>query len=484
MTGLSGSGKTTLAQALQEELKHNDFRVALIDGDVYRQTLCQDLGFSKTDRLENMKRLGAVADVLADRVDLVIIAAINPYEQGRLLLQEKYHAPLIYIDCGIETLIHRDPKGLYKRALMEPENPLVLKHFTGISDPFEIPAHFALQINTDNLSQDESLQKLKKFVLDKLNQQAQNKLLANFLIAFRKNVMAPSASKSMAKDFTRQVRVFLALFQLSTADIYTYLFTTCTSDEQFLQWLQERQGLDFFAQAALSFEHYFLPKTAETYSNKFLEVEQQEFWKENGFLQLSGLIPGEVCDAVKDLICTELGVDLQDSDTWYPSDPRLQGIMLFGVVDKVIASLRENQAVKNVFSDLYQTERLIPETMPLGYNPPENFNYTMRSTGIHWDIDFDQGERGKIQGLIYLQDVAENGGAFSLIPAYHQRLDELLLLYKTPFAAMKALQDHHLEKKLPGKKGDLILWMDATPHAAQKNYSCLPRFVQYVSFIM
>src|SRR3954466_16426712 len=95
-TGLSGTGKTTLSNSLLTWGDSLGLRIKLIDGDVYRQTLCKDLGFSKADRLENIARLGAYAWSLIDSYDFIIIAAINPYEEARIRLKRQYAASLIW----------------------------------------------------------------------------------------------------------------------------------------------------------------------------------------------------------------------------------------------------------------------------------------------------------------------------------------------------------------------------------------------------
>lgn len=164
MTGLSGSGKTTLSKMLKTALEKDDYQVALVDGDTYRATLCKDLGFSRADRIENIRRLGAVAAELSKQNDVVIVAAINPYEEGRNLLL-KYNSQLVYIKCDLLTLIERDPKGLYKRALLPEEHPDRLHQFTGVSDTFELPQNPALIIDTADTSPEECIAQLKVFVL-------------------------------------------------------------------------------------------------------------------------------------------------------------------------------------------------------------------------------------------------------------------------------------------------------------------------------
>jgi adenylylsulfate kinase len=161
MTGLSGSGKTTLSRAVAEKLHKEGYKVELIDGDEYRTELCNDLGFSKEDRNQNIRRLGFVGKVLARNNVVAIMAAINPYQEIRN--EVKQLGPFVktvHMDCDIETLIDRDPKGLYKRALSGE-----IKNFTGISDPFERPEDPDLIINTADESLEESVERLYGFII-------------------------------------------------------------------------------------------------------------------------------------------------------------------------------------------------------------------------------------------------------------------------------------------------------------------------------
>lgn len=158
MTGLSGAGKTTLAVAAKKELTsrgvHN---IEVIDGDEYREGLCSDLGFSKKDRNTNIRRLGFVGRVLARNDVVVIMSAINPYEEVRHEIGGK----LVYIKTSLEAVIDRDVKGLYAKALSGE-----IPNFTGISDPFEEPSTPDLVIETDKNTVQECMTQLCDFVLD------------------------------------------------------------------------------------------------------------------------------------------------------------------------------------------------------------------------------------------------------------------------------------------------------------------------------
>lgn len=163
-TGLSGAGKTTLANALCKDLNQPGFKVKIIDGDVYRQTLCKDLGFSKADRIENIQRLGKLAGTLSAEYDLIIIAAINPFEASRRFLKKHYKAKLIFIDCHLNILKNRDTKGLYKLADLPDGDVNKVYNLTGVNAVFEYPKNADLILNTGNLSKDESIFLLKNFI--------------------------------------------------------------------------------------------------------------------------------------------------------------------------------------------------------------------------------------------------------------------------------------------------------------------------------
>jgi adenylylsulfate kinase len=169
MTGLSGSGKSSIANLLKYRLLDMDFKVETIDGDEFRKTLCEDLGFSKEDRIENIKRLGFVANLLSRNEIITIIAAINPYNVARNELKERYNAKLIYIKCDIETLCQRDTKGLYQRAFLPKNHPDKIHNLTGVNDTFETPENPDLVIDTSEENLEDSLRKVLDFILQNNN---------------------------------------------------------------------------------------------------------------------------------------------------------------------------------------------------------------------------------------------------------------------------------------------------------------------------
>ena len=150
LTGLPGSGKTTLAHALRARLQP-DRTVEVLDGDELRRTISRDLGFSKADRDEHVRRVAALAAENADTGAVAIVALISPYRQARDAARREISARHcfveVHLDCSVDELRRRDPKGLYRRAAAGE-----IQQFTGVSDPYEAPLHPELRIDTSSVS--------------------------------------------------------------------------------------------------------------------------------------------------------------------------------------------------------------------------------------------------------------------------------------------------------------------------------------------
>ena len=156
-TGLSGSGKSTLSTALALRLRRvSGVRVEVLDGDVVRTNLCKDLGFSKEDRQENIRRVGFVCELLSRNGIIAVAAVISPYREGRDEVRTRIpNFVEIYMQCPMALLIDRDVKGLYKKALSGE-----IKHFTGISDPYEPPLNPEVTIDSSIETVEDSVEKV------------------------------------------------------------------------------------------------------------------------------------------------------------------------------------------------------------------------------------------------------------------------------------------------------------------------------------
>jgi len=145
-TGLSGAGKSTVAHALEEELHQRGCRTFVLDGDNVRHGLCSDLGFSKEDRVENIRRVGEITKLFLEAGVITLTAFISPFKSDRDLVRNLMpHGDFleIYCRCSLEICEDRDVKGLYKRARAGE-----IPDFTGISSPYEAPDKPEIVIDT------------------------------------------------------------------------------------------------------------------------------------------------------------------------------------------------------------------------------------------------------------------------------------------------------------------------------------------------
>jgi len=145
-TGLSGSGKSTLAHAVEEQLYQNGCRTFVLDGDNVRHGLCGDLGFSKEDRVENIRRVGEIAKLFLEAGVITLTAFISPFRSDRELVRSLVpHGDFleVFCQCPLEICEERDVKGLYKKARAGQ-----IPEFTGISSPYETPSKPELVVHT------------------------------------------------------------------------------------------------------------------------------------------------------------------------------------------------------------------------------------------------------------------------------------------------------------------------------------------------
>ncbi len=155
-TGLSGSGKSTLAENLKKRLDDDNMKSIILDGDFIRKGLCSNLGFSKDDRKENIRRIAEVVKILSnsDERMVIMVAFISPYRDDRNnardIIGDMFYE--VFMSTTLNVCEKRDVKGLYKKARTGE-----IKHFTGVSDPYEIPENPEIVIDTDKLSIKESV---------------------------------------------------------------------------------------------------------------------------------------------------------------------------------------------------------------------------------------------------------------------------------------------------------------------------------------
>jgi adenylyl-sulfate kinase len=158
LTGFSAAGKSTIAVALERQLFRLGCRALVLDGDVVRQGLCSDLGFSERDRHENIRRVGEVAKLFSEMGFICIAAFISPHRADRLKVRQimaEGNFVEVFVNAPLSVCEARDPKGLYAKAR---ENKI--KNFTGISAPYEPPMNPEIELRTDKLTIAEAVEKI------------------------------------------------------------------------------------------------------------------------------------------------------------------------------------------------------------------------------------------------------------------------------------------------------------------------------------
>lgn len=163
--GLSGSGKTTLSTLLKEKLESEGFFTITLDGDVLREGINKDLGFSESDRAENIRRAAEIAKLMLKKDIITICSFITPLEQHRALaaeiVGERYFE--VFLDCPLSICQERDVKGLYKNAGLN-----LIKNFTGVSAKFEPAVDTDLIIRTNTESPSQSMERLFSEIIRKI----------------------------------------------------------------------------------------------------------------------------------------------------------------------------------------------------------------------------------------------------------------------------------------------------------------------------
>ncbi|GAA3786343.1 sulfate adenylyltransferase subunit CysN [Qipengyuania pelagi] len=153
-TGLSGSGKSTIANEVEKKLALMNRHTFLLDGDNIRHGLNKDLGFTEADRIENIRRIGEVAKLMADAGLIVLTAFISPFRAERQMIRDmlpKGEFVEIFVDTPLEVAEQRDVKGLYKKARAGN-----LKNFTGIDSPYEEPQAPEIRVNTVDMTPEDA----------------------------------------------------------------------------------------------------------------------------------------------------------------------------------------------------------------------------------------------------------------------------------------------------------------------------------------
>jgi len=287
-------------------------------------------------------------------------------------------------------------------------------------------------------------------------------------------------------DYTAMENIWLSFYGLGKFEIFQFIYAQCNSFTHLQQWMIALKGEENIRQSAAAFEKWAAQRTMqvtiENPTTAILNEDQRHHWRQQGYIKISGLVPEQLCDDVCQVICTHLGADYNNPQTWYNTHAEWHGLMLQLYQHESINAIRALPLIQQVFTELYGTPNLVANTEKVSFNPPETDTWKFSHHKLHWDIDFTKPDRNYIQGLVYLNDVPENRGPFKLVPGFNHQFEDWMKTYPDPIEAQQEMQKKLTGTPVTGKKGDIILWLQTLPHAASANHSNLPRFVQYISF--
>ena len=161
-TGLSAAGKSTIAHHMEKDLFDRGIRAYVLDGDNVRHGINSNLGFSREDRKENLRRIAELSRLFVDAGVVVLAAFVSPYREDREFVKKivgsKYFYE-IFVKCPVEVCEKRDPKGMYKKARAG-----IIKGYTGVDAPYEVPESPDLVIDTVELDVESSVNSVLEFL--------------------------------------------------------------------------------------------------------------------------------------------------------------------------------------------------------------------------------------------------------------------------------------------------------------------------------
>lgn len=161
-TGLPSSGKSTIAHHLEKELFDRGIKTYVLDGDNVRHGINSNLGFSREDRKENLRRIAELSKLFVEAGIVVLAAFVSPYKEDRAFIKHIVgdgNFFEMYVQCSVDTCEKRDPKGHYKKA-----KEGIIKEYTGVSAPYEDPEDPDVVLDTEKLDVESSVNKILEFL--------------------------------------------------------------------------------------------------------------------------------------------------------------------------------------------------------------------------------------------------------------------------------------------------------------------------------
>jgi hypothetical protein len=300
-------------------------------------------------------------------------------------------------------------------------------------------------------------------------------------VAQKNGTLAPSV---LQHEWNTDITMLAAL-GLGLEQTLKYVYLSAAGFTEFENWILEVNNGALLPEKIEAFNSSLLineaivpvPATASILSSSDIN-----YWNENGYIIIPQAVPKADCEATIDAICDFLSIKKDDPATWYTPHPAKQGIMVQLFQHPLLESNRQSTKIKLAYEQLWNRKDIWVNTDRVGFNPPETEAWKFPGPKLHWDVSLQLPIPFGLQGILYLADTAANQGAFTLVPGFHNKIENWL----NNLSPATNPRTENLQalgaKPVVANAGDFIIWHHALPHGSSINNSLLPRFVQYINY--
>ena len=283
----------------------------------------------------------------------------------------------------------------------------------------------------------------------------------------------------------KYVNALFNLLGIGTEPTIKVLLTEGPTFEQFEDWIlsQGQPSEELIKQFNAAVEGKKIDKDSTEDIEPVLSAKDLEHWNEKGYVIVRNAVSKEDCAAAEELVYKSIGAEPNIPDTWYRKHPIKSGIMIQLFQHEILNRIRLSPRIKSAYQQLWNRNDLLVSMDRVSFNPPETKTFKFPGPHIHWDVSLKQPIPFGLQGLLYLSDTAENQGAFTIIPGFHNVIEDWLNKLPTDVNPRDPELLQQFEHKAIGANaGDFIIWDHRLPHGSSPNTSDVPRMVQYINY--
>jgi hypothetical protein len=287
------------------------------------------------------------------------------------------------------------------------------------------------------------------------------------LLLFRKHLLNSLETKGFSWEYSISILFDLGIGMEETMQ---FVYLNRPNEDEFMHWI---------------IQHVKLHETFYDHDDNedVLSEEELDFWDENGYLVLRGAVSKADCKQASDAIWDFLGASLDDQESWYKPHPAKKGMMVVFTQHEALQKIRNSAKIRKAYEQLYGTKEIYKTIDKVSFNAPDNHVTQFKGSPLHWDVSLSLPIAYKLQGLLYLNDVTSESGAFQCVPGFHLEIDCWLNNLPAGTDPHDYARNTLHPISVPGNTGDFIIWNQALPHSATPNKGKYPRLVQYLTYL-